>query len=288
MLPVFERVGVVGLGLIGGSIALAVRQTWPETRIIGVDNRDVLDAAVRMHAIDVAARDLAALAEARPDVVVLAAPVRQNVALLSRLDAHLAPRSVVTDTGSTKRDIVAAAAAGGGRFTFIGGHPMGGGAVGGLDHARADLFSGRPWIFTPPPARGDEGALERLCSFAAALGANPHVMTADEHDHVLAYLSHLPQLTASALMQVVGEAVGAGGLALAGGGLVDTTRLATSPADIWRDIAAANADQIAPALDALITALQQLRNDLASGDRLDAVFAEALRWRDQLVSRTTL
>jgi prephenate dehydrogenase len=113
-------------------------------------------------------------------------------------------------------------------------------------------------------------------------------MTPGEHDRVLAFLSHLPQLTASALMEVVGSAVGAGGLALAGGGLVDTTRLASSPSDIWRDIAATNADQIGPALDALIDLLQQLRGDLASGDRLSEIFEEALRWRQQLTSRPTL
>ena len=102
------------------------------------------------------------------------------------------------------------------------------------------------------------------------------------HDRLLAFLSHLPQLTASALMQVVGEAVGEPGLALAGRGLVDTTRLASSPAEIWRDIAATNADEIGPALDTLIAVLQTLRSDLALGDRLNDVFAAANRWRDQL------
>jgi prephenate dehydrogenase len=113
-------------------------------------------------------------------------------------------------------------------------------------------------------------------------------MTADEHDHVLAFLSHLPQLTVSALMNVVGGAVGASGLALAGRGLVDTTRLASSPADIWRDIAASNRDQIGPALDALIAMLHSLRDDLPQGDRLSEVFADAARWREQLTDRSTL
>ena len=105
---------------------------------------------------------------------------------------------------------------------------------------------------------------------------------------LLAFLSHLPQLTASALMGVVGGAVGGEGLALAGRGLVDTTRLASSPADIWRDIAASNADQIGPALDALIAVLQSLRADLPVGSRLEDVFAHAARWREQLTSGPTL
>ena len=99
---------------------------------------------------------------------------------------------------------------------------------------------------------------------------------------MLAFLSHLPQLTASALMQVVGDAVGQDGLSLAGRGLADTTRLASSPADIWRDIAATNADEIGPALDALIGVLQDLRKDLKDGDELADVFEHAAHWRASL------
>jgi prephenate dehydrogenase len=99
---------------------------------------------------------------------------------------------------------------------------------------------------------------------------------------MVAFLSHLPQLTASALMEVVGDAVGETGLALAGRGLVDTTRLASSPPAIWRDIAATNADELGSALDALIAVLRDLRRDLASGDRLAEIFASAARWRDAL------
>jgi prephenate dehydrogenase len=104
-------------------------------------------------------------------------------------------------------------------------------------------------------------------------------MSLQAHDRLLAFLSHLPQLTASALMQVVGDAVGEDGLTLAGRGLADTTRLASSPPDIWRDIAATNADEIGPALDALIAVLQDLRRDLPEGERLGEIFTDAARWR---------
>jgi prephenate dehydrogenase len=107
-------------------------------------------------------------------------------------------------------------------------------------------------------------------------------MDVDAHDRILAFLSHLPQLTASALMTVVGDAVGADGLKLAGRGLMDTTRLASSPADIWRDIAGTNADQLGAALDVLIARLQELRDDLGDGDRLTDVFDAANRWRQVL------
>ena len=284
---VFEKIGIVGLCLIGGSIALKARELWPTSLVIAVDHKDVLETAMRLHAIDVAAEDLIVLAEA--DLVVLAAPVKQNIALLEELDHHVRVPAVVTDTGSTKRDIVAAARALPPRFTFIGGHPLGGAAKGGLEHARPDLFTGRPWLLTPMARSEDRAlrtsagdAIEKLTAFIRALGAEPRTVTPDAHDRLLAFLSHLPQLTASALMQVVGDAVGQDGLSLAGRGLADTTRLASSPADIWKDIAATNADEVGPALDALIAVLTDLRRDLAQGDRLSEVFEEANRWRDLL------
>jgi prephenate dehydrogenase len=283
--PIFEKIGIVGLGLIGGSIALRARELWPSSLVIAVDQKDVLEVAMRLHAIDVAADDLIVLAEA--DLVVLAAPVRQNIALLDELDENIRQPAIVTDTGSTKREMAAAARALPPRFTFIGGHPLAGAAHGGLEHARPDLFAGRPWLLTPYSARaepGDHGgdALDRLSAFVRALGAEPRVMAAEAHDRLLAFLSHLPQLTASALMQVVGDAVGQSGLGLAGRGLADTTRLASSPDDIWKDIASTNADQIGPALDALIEVLQALRKDLPEGDRLAEVFTDARRWRERL------
>lgn len=277
--PIFARIGIVGLGLIGGSIALAARELWPSSLVIAVDNKDVLETAMRLHAIDVAADDLIVLAEA--DLVILAAPVRQNLALLDQLDDYVRQPAVITDTGSTKREIVEAARRLPGRFTFIGGHPLGGAAASGLEHARTDLFRGRPWLFTPAGDGGGE-ALEKLLAFAGALGAVPRLVDPAAHDRVLAFLSHLPQLTASALMHVVGEAVGEDGLALAGRGLTDTTRLASSPAEIWRDIAATNADEIGPALDRLIGVLTELRGELEEGERLAEIFGEAGRWREKL------
>ncbi len=165
--PIFAKIGIVGLGLIGGSIALAARELWPSSLVIGVDNKDVLETAMRLHAIDVAADDLIVLAEA--DLVILAAPVRQNLTLLEQLDENVRQPAVVTDTGSTKREIVEAARALPPRFTFVGGHPLGGAAASGLEHARPDLFKGRPWLFTPTgDAAGD--ALEKLLAFVAGAG----------------------------------------------------------------------------------------------------------------------
>src|SRR5437763_14181678 len=127
--PIFQRIGIVGLGLIGGSIALAARELWPASLVVAVDNKDVLETAMRLHAIDVAAEDLIVLAEV--DLVILAAPVRQNLAILEQLDEYVRQPAVVTDTGSTKREIGGAAAAQPPRCTFIGGCARSGRGRGG-------------------------------------------------------------------------------------------------------------------------------------------------------------
>ena len=277
--PIFDKVAIVGLGLIGGSIALAVRQTWPTSLVIGVDDKDVLERAMVHQAIDVAAADPVVMAEA--ELVILAAPVKQNIDLLDDLDQHIPGTAIVTDVSSTKQEIVDRARRLPPRFTFIGGHPLGGAPQGGIDYARADLFWGRPWLFTPT-SNGTGRALERLQAFVTALGSQPHIMTAAEHDHLLAYLSHLPQLTASTLMHVVGEAAGQTGLSLTGRGLADTTRLASSPPTIWRDICSTNADEIRRALDALIVELSTLRDGLEKDGVVERVFESAAEWRGLL------
>ena len=279
--PIFQRVGIVGLGLIGGSIALAARQIWPGGLVIGVDRKDVLERAIVLHAIDVAADDAVVLAEA--DLVILAAPIQQNLEILRELPDNVTGSAVVTDTGSTKRAVVEAAAALPDRFTFIGGHPLGGAARGGIEHARPDMFHGRPWLFTPTRGHGVQ-ALEKLKSFASGLGAVPQTLSPEDHDRLLAFISHLPQLTVSALMHVVGEAAREDGLSLSGRGLQDTTRLASSPADIWKEVCATNTDEIGSALDALISVLRRLRADLQTGKSIDEVFESANLWRETLLS----
>jgi prephenate dehydrogenase len=275
--PPFQRIAIVGLGLIGGSLALAIRQRWSGGLIVAVDRKPVLEAAMRIHAADVAADDLGMASEA--ELIVLAAPVRQNLEVMQRLPEFVRGPAIVTDVGSTKAAIVERARALPDSLTFIGGHPLAGSAASGIAAARADLFANRPWILTTP---APEAALVQLESFVSALGAHTLRMDAAAHDTLVAYLSHLPQLTVSALMHVVGNRVGAEGLALAGRGLRDTTRLAASPAGIWRDVAATNDAALAHALDDLIEVLQALRADLHDGARLEQVFESAARWKASL------
>jgi prephenate dehydrogenase len=259
--PPFGRIAIVGVGLIGGSIQQAARSAWGSTTIAACDSGD----------------DLSAVTGA--DLVVLAAPVRANIAILSSLPPLVGPAAIVTDVGSTKRAIVAAAE--GLPLTFIGGHPMAGASRGGAANARADLFHGRPWILTPSSTHPAE-AVARLEAFVTGLGAVPHVMTPELHDRFVGAVSHLPQLTASALMHIVGKLAGDAGLEIAGAGLMDTTRLATSPPDIWKDIASTNEDVLRDALDALIRTLSDMRDTLATGETLEAVFTSACRWRTML------
>jgi prephenate dehydrogenase len=286
--PPFPSIAIVGLGLIGGSIALGVRERWPESRVFGVDSEPVLAHAVGAGAIERGFDSIAALPNV--SLIVLAAPVRQNIELLRGPICRVQKdpvstsdlRPIVTDVGGTKRDIVNAARALPSNVTFVGGHPLGGGERGGFAFARPDLFAGRPWIFTPDGDASSDAA-DRLSRFVTGLGAKPSILSADDHDHVMAFISHLPQLAASALMETVGNSAKADGLRMAGRGLVDTTRLASSPADVWRDICLTNADAIEDALDCLIQRLTQLRSDLRRGDAVEAIFAAAAKWRAELM-----
>jgi prephenate dehydrogenase len=277
----FERVAVIGLGLIGASLAMAVRQAWPTALVIGVDNNEVLEAAIRLHAVDVGADDPVVAAEA--DLVVLAAPGRENERMLARLPAIIPGEAVVTDVGSAKRTIVAAAAALPGRLAFVGGHPFAGSTRAGIAAARPDLFRGRPWFLTPQSAPGT--VVERLRGLVRAVGGEPVSITPAEHDRLLAYLSQMPQVAASAIMQVVGEAVGDEGLGYSGRGLAETTRLAASPASAWTDVYEANSDHVGAAIDALIVVLSSMRDRLDSPEAIAALFAAANQWRARLPRR---
>jgi len=269
--PPFRSVGIAGLGLIGASIALAVRRAWPGVAVVGVDRPEVTEAALRGGIVTIAVEDVTALDGV--ELVVLAAPVPEITKLIqSAGDAGL--EMLVTDVGSTKRQIMADAAAA--NLRFVGGHPIAGAAAAGLSNARADLFVNREWLIVPGGALdSDVSALEQL---ARGLGALPRRIDADVHDRVMAYVSHLPQLLATALMTAAGSAVGRDSLSMAGPGFADMTRLAASPLDIWRGILGTNADYIGEALQALVAALPLAGDGAADPARLDAIFRDAHKW----------
>jgi prephenate dehydrogenase len=278
--PPFSRIAIVGLGLIGGSVALAVKRRWPAVSVTAVDRGSVIDVALQTRVIDDGTDHLGGIAGA--GLVMLAAPVLQNVAVLRSLPAH-PEGAVVTDVGSTKRTIVEASAALPAGLVFIGGHPLAGAAAGGVEAARPDLFDDRPWLLTPTPSIAED-SLTALSDFVSGLRAVPQLIDPEQHDRLLAYLSHLPQLAVTALMHVVGAHAGEHGLGLAGRGLRDTTRLASSPASPWRDIVMTNGDHIGSAIDELIAALQELKTctDAASAPALERMFVSAARWKGVL------
>lgn len=279
-LPASPRVlGVVGLGLIGTSVALAARRRWPDLRVIGVDRPSVLLQPTVTGALDIASPDLPALASA--DIIVLATPVDAIAATLARLAAIATDAQLIIDTGSTKRDIMRAAAAAG-LQTFVGGHPMAGGAHAGADFARADLFDEQRWFVVDGLAAERSAAAD---AFVAGLGARPERVDAETHDAVMAAVSHLPQVVASVLMTVVGHAVGEAGetrLAWAGGGLRDTTRLASSSPEMWTSLLASNADQVAPLLLEVSERLGALAGDLRDAPAVARAFHDAAAVRARL------
>jgi prephenate dehydrogenase len=276
--PPFSCIAIYGLGLIGGSIALAIKRRWPAVAVLAIDGPQVVETAIRMGVADDGGDTLGTATAA--DLLILAAPVLQNVAALNELPQHVSRATLVTDVGSTKRAMVEAAAGLPDHLEFVGGHPLAGAAVSGVEAARPDLFDDRPWILTPT-TRGP--GVDALTHFVIGLRAIPQHLDPAEHDRLLAYISHLPQLAVSALMHVVGVHAREDGLALAGRGLRDTTRLASSPSATWKDIVATNGDNVTAALDDLIGALQRLRGPVdRSHTFLDETFVSAARWKGVL------
>jgi prephenate dehydrogenase len=250
-----QGLAIVGPGLIGTSIALAARRRWPDLRVHTIDKGEPLSAVGSF------------------GIVVLSAPVNVILAAIPRLPGVIQPNALVIDTGSTKREIVAAAAHAGIEH-FVGGHPMAGGTV--FADARADLFDGRPWFLTNPDS---PDAVRRATEFVAALGAKPVVLPdrGEEHDRLMAAVSHLPQVTSTMLMAIVARAVGPDNLQWAGGGLRDTTRLASSQADVWQSVLASNRQELRPLLKQLASELAAFADRLDDPDAVTQLFAEANR-----------
>jgi prephenate dehydrogenase len=268
----FAKIGVVGLGLMGGSIALAARRAWPDVQLVGFDHAPRTAEAARGQIVHEIAADLRDLASC--ELVVLAMPLAAIIDCLPLL-AAVRTRATITDVGSTKRQVMAGASAAG-LSSFVGGHPMGGSEGSGLEHARADLFDGRPWLLV---AGGDDAhAAARVEQFVSALGGLPQWTDADTHDRTMAYVSHLPQLLAVALMNATEEAVGDRGISASGRAFSEMTRLASSPADLWQGILSRNADFVAEALRTFTSSLPT-GADLEGGRWIQDAFARARRSR---------
>lgn len=255
-----QTVAIVGVGLIGGSFGLALKQAGFRGSILGVSSPATIEAALQREAIDEGLP--LAVAASRADLIYLAQPIGRILDTLRRIDEFVRPGTLIADAGSTKSAIVAAARLHLRRAMFLGGHPMAGKEKRGVAEADADLFRGRTYVLTPEDSR----TLEAPCAvefveWIRRIGAVPVVLNAEEHDRVVSFTSHLPQLAATALAATVAEHAG-DSLSVAGPGLKDSTRLALSSFELWRDILATNSGPIEQALAAYITKLEHLRDNL--------------------------
>ena len=277
-----DKLVVVGTGLIGASCALALRAAGAVRDVVGVGrSQSNLDAALACGAVDRAfvpdgawTRELATA-----DIVLVAAPVGQYAALLATIAAHAGAQTIVTDAGSTKQNVVAAArAAMGTHFArFVPGHPIAGSDRSGAAAATGTLFAGRSVVLTPLQET-DVGATARVQELWERCGARVSRMTPADHDTTFAAVSHLPHLLAFALVaELAARPDAAMLLAQAGSGFRDFTRIAASSPEMWRDIALANGAALRTELDRYRAALAAIDAQLAAGDgvALEALFARA-------------
>ncbi|MFM0212503.1 prephenate dehydrogenase/arogenate dehydrogenase family protein [Paraburkholderia sediminicola] len=303
----FNKLVIFGVGLIGGSLARALRERGERGEatgaraVIGVGRSSASTArALELGVIDgsAALNDDAALRAALSgaDIVLLAAPVAQTQPLLERIAPFLDADTIVTDAGSTKSDVVASArAALGARIgQFVPGHPIAGREASGPDAALPDLYVNRNVVLCPLPENASV-AVERVAAMWRATGACVRDMTPEQHDRVLASVSHLPHVLSFALVeQILNSPDAALKFSFAAGGFRDFTRIAASSPEMWRDVCVANRVALLDELDAYTAVLARLRAaiDTADGAALEAVFARSriarTEWQEQRTNAAAL
>lgn len=283
--PDFHRVAILGTGLIGGSFALALRKHYPTTHIIGYDDDEsALREAQAGNAIHESAPDISR-AVASADLIYIALPISAAMEAIPEIARHAAPTALVTDACSTKRSICGVAAQRfkpGGAF-FLGGHPMAGKETRGIASADAELFRGANYSLIGDADSRPEPRAAAFAALVESLGARVAWLDAETHDWAAAIISHLPQMTAIALAEVIAAETDESGLpvSIAGPAAHDMLRLAGSPYSMWRDIAVSNRDNLSRALDRLAQAIDHLRTNLTTRE-LENSFDEANRLHDSL------
>jgi prephenate dehydrogenase len=262
-----ERVAIVGLGLIGGSLGMAIRRYRPKVEIIGVARRQ--ETAVLAHKIGAVSRAGANLSAIRDaDLVVLACPLAVTTSVLEDCRRHLAAGARVTDVGSVKQSVVSHAlrTLDITRNPFLGGHPMAGKEVSGIEHAEPDLFRGRAWVFTPDKA----GAAEPFQDFLEAIeaiGAYPLNLSPEEHDRYVALVSHVPFLVSSAYLLAVGrEPDWQRASELASSGFRDISRLGAGDSEMYAAITGANREEVLRAWKSLQAVLREIEQAIETAD----------------------
>jgi prephenate dehydrogenase len=264
-----RQITIVGTGLIGGSLGLALKKSGFRGKIVGCDSVGVLARAKRARAIDRGVSDPVE-ASRGSDVVVLATPVGSIIELIERLAPRISPSTLLTDVGSTKGEIVSRAVKAFGKDAarrFLAGHPMAGKEMSGVDYADADLFHKAVWFLSPLPGQNlNEGLLAEFAGWIDAIGSRIAMLPAEEHDRLCAWISHVPQMISTALAAALVEEFGDEAPLLPAGGraLQEMTRISASPYSMWRDIAISNKTNLEKALWKVEQRLAHIRENLAT------------------------
>jgi prephenate dehydrogenase len=280
-----QQITIVGTGLVGGSLGLALKQSGFAGSIIGCDQRAVLEIAQARGAIDLAEADLERAVEGS-DAVVLATPVGCILSQMEILSARLPLTTLITDAGSTKQWLVERAREWFGDQAaqrFLPGHPMAGKEVGGIENADADLFRGAVWLITPIDTASPFSTPQReYLELLQSVGARVIAMDAERHDRLCAWISHLPQMIATTLASALREEFGDDEAVsqIGGRALREMTRIAHSPYSMWRDIALTNTANIDDALQRFEQQLAHLRENLR-GPELRELFESANQFGQQ-------
>lgn len=278
-----KTVAIWGMGLLGGSLGLALRQRKMAERIIGVGRSlERLNRALELKSCDEISDD-PAQSFAQSDLVILCAPVAVLADSLPNFAQSFKPGTIVTDVGSTKRRIAEVAdECMPASVYFVGSHPMSGGESGGVEFARADLYAGNPCFITPTPRTNLE-ALATVSSFWQELGSRVVITDAERHDRLASAISHVPRITSAALALLVQSMLEDENFiaSIAGNGFWSMTRLAKGDLTMWSEICRENGDEIVQHLDQLISILQSLRTRIDQGN-VDSELERAREYRIDL------
>lgn len=269
----FSHIGIIGIGLVGSSLARAIGKKLPRVKLYGLDisntNVKLAKASSLFEGVALEAEELTQVL----DLLILAVPLSQMAPVLKTAEHLIGPHTLITDVGSVKTPIQQHFEASCYASQFIGGHPMAGSEKAGFEHGREDLFLGAKYFLCPSQNQLKKSAFRSLEKLICSIGAVPVVTTSQEHDSLVASLSHMPHLTACALVSSLIKNHSPEALNFAGGGFRDMTRIAMSDGQLWNDIFKDNKNQVLNSLDALLEELNQLKTWIKTDESLALVKA---------------
>lgn len=283
----FKKISIIGCGLIGGSIGLALKKSFYAGEIVGVDRKKVIEKAIYSGAIDWGTEEIEKGVK-NAEMVILATPVQEIIRLLSKIEPFLTKQCLITDTGSTKKEILQEARkVYSDKYDFIGGHPMAGLEKGGIEYADPDLFSGKPYITVSGRENSNLAGL-KMSAFLKLINALEIKLNASEHDRIIALVSHVPQLIAVIMTNLFGSLVQEGYneecLKIGGNAFNEMTRVASSPFSMWKDIYQTNSKWTIGYINDLEDMLDQVKEKIAKNpDKLEEDFKKASYYKEKML-----